>query len=160
MGLGLRCVQGWGWRGGLGDLPTALVVLSAGGMCSTLFLLPTSCFCPRLFRSGSWIFRSLCYLWCKICLNWAFMQLFLFSTLFYVHAPSPSVIILFYGNFFKCIAFFSVQWTRFDPRGLTLLTPGPVLLLQAHCPCTVTSSSQMTLLMAVSGPALLGWRRA
>ena len=126
-------------------------------MHSTLFLFPTSCFCSRLFRSGSWNFWSLCYLWSKICLNWACMQLFLFSTLFYIHAPLPSVIILFYGKFKKCIAFFLVQWTRFDPTGLTLpwcqahysffkLT-APVLWLRlsddTSCGCQLTSSVRM-----------------
>ena len=42
-----------GQRGGLGGLHTLLVVLSAGGMHSTLVLLLTPTFCSRLFRSGS-----------------------------------------------------------------------------------------------------------
>ena len=49
-------MQGSGQRGGLGVLPTPLVVLSAGDMHSTLLLLPTPCFCSQLFRSGSWVF--------------------------------------------------------------------------------------------------------
>ena len=89
--------------------------------------------------------------------NCACMQLFLFSTLFYIHVPLPSVIILFYGKFKKCIAFFLVQWTRFDPTGLTLpwcqahysffkLT-APVLWLwlsdDTSCGCQLTSSVGM-----------------
>ena len=38
-------VQGSGRRGGLGCLPTPLVVLCAGCMCSTLLLLQTPYFC-------------------------------------------------------------------------------------------------------------------
>ena len=37
MGWGHPCAQGLGCRGGLGGLPTPLVVLSAGAMCSTSF---------------------------------------------------------------------------------------------------------------------------
>ena len=33
-----------GWRGGPGGLPTPLVILSAGGICSALLFLPTLCF--------------------------------------------------------------------------------------------------------------------
>ena len=36
----MGCVQGSGRRGGLGGLPTPLVVLRAGGMRRTLLLLP------------------------------------------------------------------------------------------------------------------------
>ena len=36
----MGCVQGLGWRHGLGGLPTPLVVLSAGGRHNTLLLLP------------------------------------------------------------------------------------------------------------------------
>ena len=56
MGRGYGCVQGSGQRGGLGHLPTPLVAFYAGGMCSTLLLLPTPCFCSRLFKSGRWVF--------------------------------------------------------------------------------------------------------
>ena len=46
-----------GWAGGgLGDLPTLLVVWGAEGMCSTLLLLQTPGFGSQLFRRGSWVF--------------------------------------------------------------------------------------------------------
>ena len=41
----------------------------AGGMCSTLLLLPKPCFCSRLFTSGSWVFWSLLS---RICPNFAY----------------------------------------------------------------------------------------
>ena len=62
--------RGWGWRGfslyaarvwvcpgleGWQRWPPP-VALSAGGIPSTQLLLPTSCFCSRLFKSASWDF--------------------------------------------------------------------------------------------------------
>ena len=46
MGWGQWCVQWSGRRGGLGSLPTPLVVWCAGGMLSTLLFLPTPVFAP------------------------------------------------------------------------------------------------------------------
>ena len=77
MGWGQGCVQGSGWRGGLGSLLTPLVVTCAGVMHSTPLLLPTPCFCPRLFRSGSWAFWSLCICLSIICPNCTDTKLFL-----------------------------------------------------------------------------------
>ena len=54
--------RGLGRKDGLSGLPTPLVVLSAGGMPSTLLLLPIPCFCYRLFKSGSWVFLVSLYL--------------------------------------------------------------------------------------------------
>ena len=53
---------GLGWRsglGGLGGLPTSLVMLCAGYMHITLLLLPTPYFCSELLSSGSWVFGLL-----------------------------------------------------------------------------------------------------
>lgn len=61
---GQECVQGLVRRGGVGGLPIAVVVSSAGGMCSTLPLLPTPCLCSQLSRRGSW---SFCILLSIIC---------------------------------------------------------------------------------------------
>ena len=55
-------VRGSGQRGGLDGLPTPLVVLSAGGVGSTLLLLPTSWFCSYFFISGIWVFLVFLYL--------------------------------------------------------------------------------------------------
>ena len=52
-GVRVGCVQGSGLRGGLGAVPTLLVILCAGGM------LPTPNFSSRLFKSGSFFFISL-----------------------------------------------------------------------------------------------------
>ena len=72
--------EGW-----LSGLPTPLVVLSAGGMRSTLLLLLTPYFCSWLFRSGSWgfFFWSFCVLSiiCPIC---TCRQLFLVPYSFFV----------------------------------------------------------------------------
>ena len=51
MGWGWGCVHRLEWRGDLGGLPTPLVVLRAGGTCSTLLLLQIPCF-------HSWFLRS------------------------------------------------------------------------------------------------------
>ena len=48
-----------GWRGSFRVLPIPLVVVSAEGTLSTLLLLPTPCFCSRLFRSGRYGFCGL-----------------------------------------------------------------------------------------------------
>ena len=77
MGWGHRCVQGLGCRGGLGGLPTPLVVLSAGAMCSTLLLLPTPSFCSWLFRSHNQdFFWSFHIFFLIICPNCTCTQLF------------------------------------------------------------------------------------
>ena len=58
---GRGCVQGSGLRGGLGSLPT-LLVMSAEGKHSILLLLPTPCLCSRLFKNGSWVLLVSLYL--------------------------------------------------------------------------------------------------
>ena len=55
-GVRVGCVQGLGLRGGLGAVPTLLVILCAGCM------LPTPNFSSRLFKSGSF-FLFLCIFW-------------------------------------------------------------------------------------------------
>ena len=53
----LICGEGMGVSraGGLAEVAPP-VALSVGGIPSTQLLLPTSCFCSRLFKSGSWDF--------------------------------------------------------------------------------------------------------
>ena len=59
------------------QLTLSLVVLSIGGVLSTLLLLPAPCFCSRLFRSGSWVFLVFLYLLSRICPSCLCMPLFL-----------------------------------------------------------------------------------
>ena len=68
--------EGW-----LSGLPTPLVVLSAGGMRSTLLLLLTPYFCSWLFRSGSWGFFFLVFLCLVHNLPHLHMQAIIFSPL-------------------------------------------------------------------------------
>ena len=49
-----------GWEDWFRSFAHRLVPLCAGGVRSTLLLLPTACFCSRCCRSGSRIFQSLC----------------------------------------------------------------------------------------------------
>ena len=56
MGEGRCLPRGRARAGALGGLPTPPVVLSAGGVYSTLLLLLTPCFCSELLRSGSCTF--------------------------------------------------------------------------------------------------------
>ena len=49
-------VQKLDWRGGLGGLPTSLVVLSVVNMCRTLFLLPSL----QKWQLHFWSFRIFC----------------------------------------------------------------------------------------------------
>ena len=51
--------------------------MCAGGMRRTLLSLLTPCFCSRFFRSGRWVFWSLCYLLPQIFPNCTCVQLFL-----------------------------------------------------------------------------------
>ena len=51
-GEGRGCIQGSGLKGGLGSLPT-LLVMHAGGKHSILFLFPIPFLCSRPFKSGS-----------------------------------------------------------------------------------------------------------
>ena len=62
-GVRVGVCPGVGQRGGLGVLSTGYVVLSAGGMLRTLFMLLTPSFYSKLFKSDSWVFCSLCILW-------------------------------------------------------------------------------------------------
>ena len=62
-GVRVGVCPGVGQRGGLGVLSTGYVVLSAGGMLRTLFMLLTPSFYSKLFKSDSWVFWSLCILW-------------------------------------------------------------------------------------------------
>ena len=58
---GLRvgvCPEVW-LEGQLRHLAHPQLVLCAGGLHSTLFLLPNLCFSSTLFKSGSWVFWSL-----------------------------------------------------------------------------------------------------
>ena len=78
---GQECVQGLVRRGGLGGLPIAVVVLSAGGMCSTLPLLPTPCLCSQISRRGSWSFCILLSIICPNCTSCSYFQ----SLVFYLY---------------------------------------------------------------------------
>ena len=82
-GVRVRMCPGVG-LGRLGVLPTSLVVLCARGLCSTLFLPLTPYFCSGLFRSGSWVFWSLCIFLSIICPNCTCIQLFLVPYSFFV----------------------------------------------------------------------------
>ena len=55
-GLSVGELSGLGWRGGLGGLPTSLVVLCAGVMQSALFLLPI----PQKWQFNFSLFVSFC----------------------------------------------------------------------------------------------------
>ena len=76
-----ECVQGLGWRCGLGGLPTLLWCWVQEGMRSILFLLPIPNFCFQLFRNGSWDF---CTFWSRICPNCTCTQLFLVPYSFFI----------------------------------------------------------------------------
>ena len=77
MGWGQGQVQGSVWRGGLGGLPTHLVVLCAGGLCSTLHLLTAlqkwklglGTFCISFFPSWPQSLLVSCYFvaWGNVC---------------------------------------------------------------------------------------------
>ena len=69
----------------MGGLPTPLVMLCAGGMHSTLLLLPTPCLCSLLFRSGIWAF---CIFLSIICPSCSCGQLFLVPYSFFVFCCS------------------------------------------------------------------------
>ena len=77
---------GVGPEGWLKGLPTPLMVLCAGGMRCTLLLLPTPCFCSRLFRSGRWGFGLI--LSPRICPDCTCMHLFLVPYSFFVFCCS------------------------------------------------------------------------
>ena len=50
-----RGVQGSCWRGGLGGLPTAEVVVCAEGLHRTAFAPNPLVLLPRFFETGSWV---------------------------------------------------------------------------------------------------------
>lgn len=103
-----------GWRGGLGGLPTPLVVLSAGCTGSALLFLPTLCFCFRLLKSGSWVFCSLCIFCPESALTAKCRQLFFIPYSFFV----------FYCWRRGCsgISFAAVQQRVPDPRPVSFPT--------------------------------------
>ena len=84
MGVRVRVCPGVGPEGWLRWFAHPFVMLCAGGMHSTLFLLPTPCFFSWLFRSGIWAFLVFLYFLSIICPNWACTQLFLVPYSFFV----------------------------------------------------------------------------
>ena len=84
MGVRVGVYPGVGPKGWL-RFAHPFVVLCAGGMPSTLLLLPTSCFCSWLFRSGSW---SFCIFWPEFAPTGHAQQLFLVPYSFFVFFSS------------------------------------------------------------------------
>ena len=140
-------------RRGLGGLSISLVVLSAGGMLSTLLLLPAPCFCSWLFRSGSWVvFWSFCISLSIIYPNCTCTQLILVPYSFFVlsclgrrgdvcpgaspaakgprsQVPSVSIYATPANHVISVMLRLTLYKTRFCPRSLRKSAP----LLVRHC---------------------------
>ena len=106
------------WRGGLGGLPTPLVVLCAGITRRTLLLL----LAPQKWQFGFW---SFCILLFIICPNYACVQLLLVP----------------YSFFYLFIYLFRLCWVFVSTRGLSSSCGkrGP-LLIAVRGPLTVVAS--------------------